>query len=210
MDLPVGWTPPKRLGGKVCLDFANTVDRHVHDGAVVGCSADKIDQGYASLLAWAYTRGLLDEGAAERLTEQARRKPEEANQKLNFARQVRAAMHDVFDTAAAGIAAEPDVAGLLELLGPIQGIPQLEFQDGCARYKLAGRELSEPLLPVRISLSSLIAEGELRQIGRCQGPACSWHFLDFSPAHSRRWCSSQLCGNRERAKRHYAKVHHQS
>jgi predicted RNA-binding Zn ribbon-like protein len=209
MDLPTGWTAPKRLGGRVCVDFANTVDRHVHDGAVVRSSADKLEQGYASLLAWAYTRGLLNDGAAQHLAERARREPDQADQEFCAARQLRSAMHAVFDAAAAGRAGEADVSNLLELVGPIDGIPRLQPGDGGARYELAGLVLSEPLLPVRISLSSLIAEGELGQIGRCQGTTCSWHFMDFSPGLTRRWCSSQLCGNRERARRHYAKARHQ-
>ena len=209
MDLPAGWTAPKRLGGKICLDFANTVDRHVQDGAVVRCSADKLDQGYASLLAWAYTRGVLGDRAARRLAEQARHEPDRAVQELGMARKVRAAMHEVLDAAAAGVLDKAAIADLLELIGPIDGIPLLKPEGGGARYEFAGLDLSEPLLPVRISLSSLIAEGEIGQIGRCQGTACSWHFLDFSPARTRRWCSPQLCGNRERARRHYAKVYHQ-
>lgn len=209
MDLPAGWTAPKQLGGRVCLDFANTVDRHVHDGAVVRCSADKLDQGYASLLAWAFTRGVLADRAARRLAEWARREPDRADQEFGAAKQIRAAMHKVLDAAAVGISDEAAIADLLELIGPIHSIPPLRPGDGGARYELTGIALSEPLIPVRISLSSLIAEGELGQIGRCQGTACSWHFLDFSPAHTRRWCSPQLCGNRERARRHYAKVHHQ-
>ena len=32
-----------------------------------------------------------------------------------------------------------------------------------------------------------------------------WFFVDESPNHSRLWCSSEVCGNRERARRAYAK-----
>lgn len=45
----------------------------------------------------------------------------------------------------------------------------------------------------------------LRTLGRCGDPDCGWFFLDTSRSHTRRWCSSADCGNRDRARRHYAR-----
>jgi CGNR zinc finger len=45
----------------------------------------------------------------------------------------------------------------------------------------------------------------LHLLRRCHGPGCGWLFLDRTRSHTRRWCSSSDCGNRARARRHYAR-----
>ncbi|QNE77035.1 hypothetical protein F0344_22630 [Streptomyces finlayi] len=37
---------------------------------------------------------------------------------------------------------------------------------------------------------------------RCEGETCRRLYLDTSRGHRRRWCSSEVCGNRERVARH--------
>lgn len=37
---------------------------------------------------------------------------------------------------------------------------------------------------------------------RCEGDGCGRLYLDTSRGHRRRWCSSEVCGNRERVARH--------
>ncbi|MFG3350081.1 ABATE domain-containing protein [Streptomyces sp. NPDC048018] len=39
---------------------------------------------------------------------------------------------------------------------------------------------------------------------RCEGPGCRRCYLDTSRGRRRRWCSSEVCGNRARAARHRA------
>ena len=43
------------------------------------------------------------------------------------------------------------------------------------------------------------------RIGRCDDRDCGWVFVDTSRAGSRRWCSSDDCGNRHRVRRHQAR-----
>jgi predicted RNA-binding Zn ribbon-like protein len=45
--------------------------------------------------------------------------------------------------------------------------------------------------------------GRARQ---CANPQCILQFYDTSRGGRRQWCSMALCGNREKAKRHYARV----
>ncbi|WP_031525200.1 CGNR zinc finger domain-containing protein [Streptomyces sp. NRRL F-5123] len=40
------------------------------------------------------------------------------------------------------------------------------------------------------------------QLRRCEGENCSLVYLDTSRGRRRRWCSSEVCGNRERVARH--------
>ncbi|WP_051450193.1 CGNR zinc finger domain-containing protein [Actinospica robiniae] len=85
---------------------------------------------------------------------------------------------------------------------------------------LAAREAAElppafPLRPVPATVSgelALLAEellGDARELSclhRCAGPGCGWFFLDRTRNGARRWCSSGDCGNRDRARRHYART----
>ncbi|MEU1125801.1 ABATE domain-containing protein [Streptomyces sp. NPDC005899] len=48
-------------------------------------------------------------------------------------------------------------------------------------------------------LTDPVARAGLR---RCEGDACRRLYLDTSRGRRRRWCSSELCGNRERVARH--------
>ncbi|MGW0821520.1 CGNR zinc finger domain-containing protein [Streptomyces sp. NPDC002845] len=48
-------------------------------------------------------------------------------------------------------------------------------------------------------LTDPVACGSLRE---CEGDSCSIVYLDTSRGRRRRWCSSEVCGNRERVARH--------
>ncbi|GCD37332.1 hypothetical protein OEIGOIKO_05122 [Streptomyces chrestomyceticus JCM 4735] len=48
-------------------------------------------------------------------------------------------------------------------------------------------------------LTDAVARGQLRQ---CEGESCALVYLDTSRGRRRRWCSSEVCGNRERVARH--------
>lgn len=48
-------------------------------------------------------------------------------------------------------------------------------------------------------LTDTVARGQLRQ---CAGESCQLVYLDTSRGRRRRWCSSEVCGNRERVARH--------
>jgi predicted RNA-binding Zn ribbon-like protein len=39
----------------------------------------------------------------------------------------------------------------------------------------------------------------------CQGPNCSWVFIDSSKAGRRRWCDMAVCGNAAKSRRFYAR-----
>ncbi|MFD3980619.1 CGNR zinc finger domain-containing protein [Streptomyces griseus] len=57
-----------------------------------------------------------------------------------------------------------------------------------------------------LGAEELLGGDGLGRIRRCAGPGCGWFFVDRSRSGSRRWCSSRDCGNRDRARRHYART----
>jgi predicted RNA-binding Zn ribbon-like protein len=66
----------------------------------------------------------------------------------------------------------------------------------CAQSPPSGVDLQEA-----IALSALSLLPEIKRIRICQN--CRWLFLDRSRNGSRRWCDMAVCGNRQKAKRHY-------
>lgn len=54
---------------------------------------------------------------------------------------------------------------------------------------------------VAVSALSLLSSDMLARIRIC--PNCDWLFLDRSRNSSRLWCDMAVCGNRQKAKRHY-------
>jgi predicted RNA-binding Zn ribbon-like protein len=74
-----------------------------------------------------------------------------------------------------------------------------------ARWTLEARVL--PDLPRVLALHALdlVQTVPLDRLRRCDDDGCGWLFLDTTRNHSRRWCSSGDCGNRDRARRHYAR-----
>jgi predicted RNA-binding Zn ribbon-like protein len=45
----------------------------------------------------------------------------------------------------------------------------------------------------------------LEAVKRCAAEDCIWFFIDETKNGSRRWCASELCGARHRARKHYRK-----
>lgn len=59
------------------------------------------------------------------------------------------------------------------------------------------------LWPVLQSVAELLIAERLGRVKSCSG--CNWLFLDTTKAGRRRWCDMRICGNRAKARRHYAR-----
>lgn len=70
-----------------------------------------------------------------------------------------------------------------------------------------GRPFGKAATPLRfeaalaISALSLLSAESAGRLRIC--PSCNWLFLDRSRNSSRLWCDMAVCGNRQKAKRHY-------
>ncbi|MEU3523233.1 ABATE domain-containing protein [Streptomyces sp. NPDC038707] len=83
-------------------------------------------------------------------------------------------------------------------------------RDGCLRRELAGPPGCAALLAVVARdavelLTDPVARAAVRQ---CAGDDCPLVYLDTSRGRRRRWCSSEVCGNRERVARHRRRAAH--
>ncbi|OAR23182.1 hypothetical protein A8W25_27145 [Streptomyces sp. ERV7] len=75
------------------------------------------------------------------------------------------------------------------------------------RWEADARNLADLRHALALRAEELLAGPGASRVRRCAGPGCGWFFLDRTRGSTRRWCSSGDCGNRDRARRHYARTH---
>lgn len=56
------------------------------------------------------------------------------------------------------------------------------------------------------ALSILADPRELKRVKLCPGHDCGWLFLDETKNARRKWCLMEVCGNRAKSSRHYART----
>jgi predicted RNA-binding Zn ribbon-like protein len=197
----------KLLGGRLCLDFANSVDWHD-----VGEPLPATDALTApdSLERWA-RRLRLDEPGAEPFP-RAEKPPEAGGAagaalpaELVAARDLRAALYALFAAVAAGEPAPPDA---LERLRDVHAegaaAARLDRRDGGYALAWPAGDLRRVGYAVAADAVALLADpAALARLKRCPGRDCGWLFLDTSGR--RRWCSMGTCGSREKMRRMYAR-----
>jgi len=185
------------FGGRICLDFANTVDWRT------SLSPQELIPDYVGLIAWSRARHTLPGPTLQKLAALAVTEAGEAAATLREAHALRGAIWQAAEALRAGVPVQLAALNRMLLEAPAQ--PRL-IEDG-ERYvhDLPGTSLAEPLRPVLWSLTALLASDDASRVGCCQAHGCGWFFVDESPNHTRLWCSSEVCGNRERARRAYAK-----
>jgi predicted RNA-binding Zn ribbon-like protein len=173
-----GWA--EATGGNLALDLVNTVSWRLDPSRTV----DRIPDA-AALERWARFVGLLvavddeDVAGVRRLREQTYR---------------------VVQPMAVGEEPSPqDVHRLRRTLLGALGRAQVA---SVMPLELAAADLPDELAIATWRLLEHEDAGRLRQ---CRASDCGWLFLDRTKNGSRVWCSSADCGNRSRARRHYAR-----
>ncbi|MFE1796739.1 CGNR zinc finger domain-containing protein [Streptomyces sp. NPDC059517] len=185
------------IGGHVVLDFANTIAWRLDERR----TADRVSDP-AALLTWAGASGLLSADRVDALLAAAAEDPDSAADALRAARRLRTALHRLLDSAV------DDRPPRREDLAVVRGF----FLDAWQRAEFASAlplrpelDVTGPMDAVRLLAleATELLSGPPAPLRRCQGPGCGWFFLDRSRSHTRQWCRSGDCGNRERVRRHY-------
>lgn len=194
------------LGGRQCLDFANTVDRSARDER-----RHEYLGGYPDLVAWGRHAGVLTEDEAEQLLEGAKGRPRGAEAVFRRALALRDAVQEVFYAIASG----------KEPLAPKLGVIEEEYCEALAHSRITRSEsgfewtseggeeiLGKTLWSVARSAEDLLTSSvpsELGRVRRCPGDEghCGWLFLDTTKNGTRRWCSMAGCGSRAKMRRLY-------
>ena len=197
--LPFRW-----IGGRLCLDFNNTIDWHGLEPSV-----DERLSTYGDLVAWSTASGGLSAEAGKHLLRLAAKRPDAAARALARALELRATIHSLFFAVAGGEGTDPKALTVLngwmtETPAEVHAadVATGEFTWGFAEE---ANDLAAMLPPVAWSAAQLLTSPELSHVRTCSNETCGWLFLDQSRKHNRRWCEMRTCGNRAKARRFYEK-----
>jgi predicted RNA-binding Zn ribbon-like protein len=184
------------FGGRVCLDFANTVDWRTSS------APQELMADYPAFLEWSARRGTLSAETVSALWRTSAASARSTERTMNVARQLRCDLWVAADELRCGRRVDP--APFNRLLRSLPAQPDIVPKKNTYLFALDGSNLQQPLWPILWSTTALLTSTDAGRIGCCNADGCGWFFVDESPNHSRLWCSSEVCGNRERARRAYA------
>jgi predicted RNA-binding Zn ribbon-like protein len=185
------------LGGRLCLDFVNTIDPWYGD--------DRIDYipDYDALLDWAHRNGTVTTHERALLHKQAEAAPLENAAVYRRAIDLRADLHALLrpargpETSRSMLTLNTELRRAARFLRLTQSGETFELD-----YEFDD-ELDAVLWPVvRCAADLLSSTRDLSRVRECDGFNCGWLFIDTSKAGRRRWCSMDICGNRAKVERH--------
>ncbi len=197
-----GGPQPRLLGGDLALDFVNTVSSRGDEAG-----EEKI-RSYSDLVRWLVYAGGLEADAARALLRLAGARPSVAAELLARALALRETIFHIFLALARGEAAPPaDLLALSAAYRAALGRAALVPAAGAYAWEWDGPPALEQVLwpPARAAVA-LLAAPDLDRVKECANhTSCGWLFLDRSKNGSRRWCSMDDCGSRDKMRRQYAR-----
>lgn len=195
---------PRRLSGRLCLDFVNTIDpRH-------GNNSREYLLEYSDLVTWGRYVEILTESKVQSLLQKAAQQPAIATIVFQRALTLREALYRIFSSVSEGkLPNSEDVAILNATLS--EGMAQAQLLSTDESFVWTWSEnnfaLDTVLWSVARSAAELLTSEDLTRVKECPGnDGCGWLFVDTSRNHKRRWCDMEGCGNRAKARRHYERT----
>ncbi|MGD8992575.1 MAG: CGNR zinc finger domain-containing protein [Desulfobacterales bacterium] len=192
----------KLLGGRLCLDFVNTV--HCY-----GCNdIGEYLNNYQDLIAWSRHVGTMSSDEAKRLAVQSIEYRSQAKRLHLRAIELREIIYSIFCSILEGAPpAKKNLTAFNNYLSEMMALSHIVKTPDGFEWDMSVNKtgLDWILNPVIRSTADLLISEEWRKIKKCADPTCGWLFLDVSRNHSRRWCDMRACGNRAKASRFYKK-----
>jgi predicted RNA-binding Zn ribbon-like protein len=186
-----------QLGGRLCLDFANTTSgrggphclEHLYE--------------YEHLLQWCRHNGILTPSQAGRLAHAGQRRPAKAARVLQQAKQLREAIYSICLAISRGRVPAAGLAILNSALTMAKGRREIATSAGgfVWRWRAAPDHLDWMLGPIALSAAELLVKLDRRRLKQCAGLHCGWFFLDETKSRTRRWCDMRVCGSRAKTRR---------
>ena len=205
----------KLIGGRLCLDFVNTVDGRKNDSSPGKSKplnslllGDKL-KDYSDLVAWSQHSGIVTAADSGRLLKESKQRPAAANAVLHRAIALREALHHIFKATV--MESGPPSIDLetvnVELLKARRKERLIRTDNGW-RWKLIGGEsaLDRMLWLIAQSAAEFLSTADLSRLRECGGEECGWLFEDTSRNRSRQWCHMEDCGNLAKVRRFRTRV----
>jgi predicted RNA-binding Zn ribbon-like protein len=189
------------IGGKLCLDFANTINGHSR------AAPHEYLSGYPDLVVWSRRAGILTAAEAERLLRIAGESSRAAAAVHKRAIELRETVFRIFSALALGRSPKTaDIVTLNEARRDALNHSTISPRDGGYAVEWIDKSALDRILwPIALSAAELLTSPNLTRVRECEGDRCDWLFVDASRNHLRRWCSMAECGNRSKARRFLAR-----
>jgi predicted RNA-binding Zn ribbon-like protein len=180
-------------GGRLCLDFVNTI----HDRYAV--EADDYISQPERFIEWCVLAGAFRSG--EHIAA-----PEGAGQRTALMRKARTLRHHLYALLTSRIDGVPPPADAVQCLDQwlhrAWASQSLEF-DGQMHWRDDAHNASLPLKRIALDALDLTSDPPVTQLRRCANTSsCGWLFLDTSKNQRRRWCAMETCGTAVKMKRY--------
>ena len=195
----------KLIGGRLCLDFVNTVGGRRNDSSLLG---DKL-KDYSDLVAWSQHSGIVTAAEAARLIKESKQKPAAANTVLQRAVVLREALQHIFKATVMKSAPQSNDLETVndELLKARKNERLISTGNGFQwRWTDSETALDRMLWSIAQSAAEFLMTGDLSRLRECGGEECGWMFEDTSRNRSRQWCHMGDCGNVAKVRRFRKRV----
>jgi predicted RNA-binding Zn ribbon-like protein len=197
--------PPRLSGGRLSLDFANTVGGRTTE------HPSEFLTSYPVLVSWGHYTGILGDDEAATLRDQARRDPDAAANAHRRAIGFRDTVYRVFFAIGSGNEPDPtDIDTVLRVYRTALDHRGLERHGSAYNWiwKDSTDDLERPLWSVAESVIEVLRTDNLDRIRVCpggDGHSCQWVFFDTTKNGIRHWCSMAVCGSTAKSRRQVAR-----
>ena len=192
----------KLLGGRLCLDFVNTLDWRGTD------SPQEFLNAYPDLVIWSRHAGICSQLQERKLNQMAEASTALAQDTLSQALGLRETIYRLFmaEIAYRNPLKEDLVIFNKVLSRALKDSKIKRITYGYAWDRTGNQSRLDWILnPIIHSAADVLVSDERKKIKACADSACGWLFIDLSRNRSRRWCDMQDCGNRAKVSRFYKK-----
>lgn len=194
-------------GGSVALDFANTLDWRLRERPV------ELVHTVTDLLRFGWSAEVITLGEAKALRRWSESHPRKAAHALAGALELREAIATI-----AQARVRPSESSRSASAVPAAALATLESAHHAALRARSLRadgpsvawvwrnptpEIERIAWGIALDAARLLTSSEGDRIRQCADAECGWFFLDVSRNRSRRWCSMEGCGNRNKVRSFY-------
>ena len=202
----------KLVGGRLCLDFINTVDgrktdspRNESRSIVLG---DKLTE-YSDLVEWSRHAGIVTPTESQRLIQANKRNAREAREVFDRAIALREALYRICKAIMTGRRPQAlDLETMNDELLRARTHERLTHEANGFTWEWVGTEaaLDRMLWSIAHSAAELLTTADSSRLRECSGEECGWLFEDTSRNRSRQWCDMQDCGNVAKVRRYRTRL----